>query len=340
MGNGERDDPDLADFLADLINAGWLSTSDRVQVLTGGISGVTALIETPKKSFVAKTARARLLVAEEWTADRARVLLEGRILGLLEGRLGPLRTPRLLDIDETHNIIAIEAFLPIPLTWKDALLGGVFDDSLLSSVAAAMAALHRLPLPTELPGFAAANATFHSLRVEAFYLRSAQRLPRHAGILRELAHDLDHPGVRRLVHGDLTPKNVVVLGPSQAAVVDFEDTHGGEAAFDVGQLAAHLCLKAARLPWPTDPAFATAAGSLAVAYESCGGPADLALAALHTGAVILARLVGASPVNYLTAARSRRLAEQLGDALLADGLTLPEVAGWFTNAASELSRTR
>ncbi len=88
------------------------------------------------------------------------------------------------------------------------------------------------------------------------------------------------------------------------------------------------------------PAFATAAGSLAVAYESCGGPADLALAALHTGAVILARLVGASPVNYLTAARSRRLAEQLGDALLADGLTLPEVAGWFTNAASELSRTR
>ncbi len=152
MGNGERDDPDLADFLADLINAGWLSTSDRVQVLTGGISGVTALIETPKKSFVAKTARARLLVAEEWTADRARVLLEGRILGLLEGRLGPLRTPRLLDIDETHNIIAIEAFLPIPLTWKDALLGGVFDDSLLSSVAAAMAALHRLPLPTELPG--------------------------------------------------------------------------------------------------------------------------------------------------------------------------------------------
>ena len=340
MTTGERDDPDLAGFLSALTEAGWLSASDRVRVLTGGISGVTALIETPKRSFVAKTARARLLVAEDWTADRARVLLEGRILGLLDGHLGPLRTPRLLDIDEPHNVIAIEAFLPIPPTWKDALLAGVLDESLLTAVAEAMATLHQMPVPSDLPGFAAANATFHSLRVEAFYLRSAQRLPRHAGILRELAHDLDHPGVRRLVHGDLTPKNVAVLGPSDAALVDFEDAHGGEAAFDVGQLAAHLCLKAARLPWPTDPAFAAAAGSLAVAYENSGGPADITLAALHTGAVILARLVGASPVNYLTTAGSRRLAERLGDALLADGLTLPEVAGWFADAASELSNTR
>lgn len=340
MTSGEREDSDLADFLAALTSAGWLATTDRVQVLTGGISGVTALIDTPTRSFVAKTARARLLVAEEWMADPARVLLEGRILGVLDGHLGPLRTPRLLDIDEPHNVIAIEAFLPIPPTWKDLLLRGVLDRSLLISVAAAMAALHELPLPAELPGFAAANATFHSLRVEAFYLRSAQRLPRHAGILRDLAHDLDHPGVRRLVHGDLTPKNVVVLGPSDAALVDFEDAHGGEAAFDVGQLAAHLCLKAARLPSPTDPAFATAAGALAAAYENSGGPADLTLAALHAGAVILARLVGASPVNYLTTVRSRRLAEQLGDALLADGLTLPEVAGWFADAASELSNTR
>ena len=340
MTTGESGDPDLAEFLASLRSAGWLTESDRVRVLTGGISGVTALVETPTRSFVAKTARARLLVAEEWTADRARVLLEGRILGLLNGQIGPLRTPRLLDIDELRNVIAIEAFLPIPPTWKDALLGGVLDESLLSSVAAAMAALHQLPLPTELPGFAAANATFHSLRVEAFYLRSAQRLPRHATILRELALDLDHPGVRRLVHGDLTPKNVVVLGPSDAALVDFEDAHGGEAAFDVGQLAAHLCLKAARLPWPTEPAFATAAGSLATAYKNSAGPADLALAALHTGAVIVARLVGASPVNYLTTARSRQLAERLGDALLADGLTLPEVGGWFAGAATELSNKR
>jgi ABC-type branched-subunit amino acid transport system permease subunit len=82
-------------------------------------------------------------------------------------------------------------------------------------------------------------------------------------------------------------------------------------AFDLNLTLQHLLLKACLIPalWP-------AARALARAYR---GPADPALAVRHTGAIMLARLWGKSPVEYLTAEPDRVAAAAIGGQALHGG---------------------
>jgi 5-methylthioribose kinase len=124
-----------------------------------------------------------------------------------------------------------------------------------------------------------------------------------------------------LVHGDLTPKNVLVTSDAPV-LLDWEVIHVGDPAFDLGMMGAHFMLKALYhgVNQTTHP-LVDAARGFWMAYD---GPADLGRSFRHTGGVMIARLYGKSPVEYLVDESSRRRALRIGTSALGGDITSVE----------------
>jgi thiamine kinase-like enzyme len=122
-----------------------------------------------------------------------------------------------------------------------------------------------------------------------------------------------------LVHGDFSPKNIL-LGPDGPVILDAECAWYGDPAFDLAFVLNHLLLKQV---WR--PALAAALGdmyaALVAAYRAhvAWEPAealDARTAALLPG-LLLARVDGKSPVEYLTADADRERVRAFARANLA-----------------------
>ena len=105
-----------------------------------------------------------------------------------------------------------------------------------------------------------------------------------------------------LVHGDFSPKNLLV-GPRGPVILDAECAWYGDPAFDMAFVLNHLLLKGAWRPaWRAR--YAAAFDALASAYFTrvCWEPATAVSArtAALLPALMLARIDGKSPVEYLT----------------------------------------
>jgi 5-methylthioribose kinase len=129
-----------------------------------------------------------------------------------------------------------------------------------------------------------------------------RRRAREIAAERELVRRIDAAGARyhasaiALVHGDVQPTNVLLTerGPK---LLDAEIAHLGDPAFDVGQLAGHLWLRAAARGAPEEAAPAVRA--LWEAYAAALGGAlavELADCLVYAGIEMLRRTLGAARV--------------------------------------------
>ena len=124
-------------------------------------------------------------------------------------------------------------------------------------------------------------------------------------------------GHRCLVHGDVSPKNILA-GPAGPVFLDAECAWYGEPAFDLAFCLNHLLLKCLWTPAARD-GFLACFDALAAAYLAgvrWEPPGALeARAARLLPALFLARVDGKSPVEYITAEaerdRVRRVARPL-----------------------------
>ena len=300
--------------LAALRAAGRLGPDSTVRRLSGGVSSFIAVVDEAGGAWVAKSARQRLDVQAEWLADPRRAQREGVILRALAGSLGPVRVPAVYRMHDAPPILELEWIGPPAASWKAELLAGRVDLAVVAALAAGMTVLHELAVPAELAGPDLADAEgaalFDSLRLDPYYRQVAADHPEHAAALAALIADCAAVRPPRLVHGDFTPKNVLVTNHAPV-LLDWEVIHGGDPAFDLGMLTAHLLLKSCLIP-----ALGPAARTLARSYR---GPADPALAVRHTGAIMLARLWGKSRVEYLTAEPDRAAAAAIGGRALHGG---------------------
>jgi Ser/Thr protein kinase RdoA (MazF antagonist) len=112
-----------------------------------------------------------------------------------------------------------------------------------------------------------------------------------------------------LVHGDFSPKNVLV-GDGRLWVIDLEVAHFGNGVFDVAFMLNHLLLKAIR-----SPADAGALRDCGVAFRNAVAPRDERDLLGHVGCLMLARVHGKSPAEYLDE-EGRAAAGALGESLL------------------------
>jgi len=279
--------------------------------LPGGVSSRVMLIERANgEAWVAKQSLAKLRVAVDWHSSPERIHREALGQRWLEQLTPPGSIAPLICEDHEHHLLMMQAVPEPHATWKSMLLGGQLSPSHFEQFGTLLGMLHREAANrTELPVLFDDTSFFESLRLEPYYTYSAAQAPEAAGFLNRL---IDDTRKRRLtlVHGDYSPKNILVHR-DQLVLLDHEVIHWGDPAFDVGFSLTHLLSKAHHLPHHR-AAFGEMAQQYWKAYrEALGDPPwahDLEIHAVrHTLACLLARCVGRSPLEYLNAnARTRQ----------------------------------
>ncbi|SKG67741.1 Putative aminoglycoside phosphotransferase [Mycobacteroides abscessus subsp. bolletii] len=269
--------------------------------LTGGVSSDLWLVESAGRSLCVKAALETLRVADDWHAPVRRNSAEYRWLAYT-GRLAAGHVPQLLAHDEAAGFFAMEYLPPerYPV-WKTELMAGRVERETARAVGDLMGRLHAVSASD--PGVPQAFSTdeiFAALRIEPYFETTARRNPISADRLRALAGRTASTR-RALVHGDLSPKNILV-GPHGPVLLDAECAWFGDPAFDPAFCLTHLLLKSVIRP-ESAAALRWAAEALLGAYlqHADWEPASDVEARVTTllPALLLARVDGASPVEYL-----------------------------------------
>lgn len=326
-------EPALDDFLTRhrLAEAG---ESRRWTPLTGGVSSDIWRVDLGSgRTLCVKRALARLKVAAEWKAPVSRNAFEWAWIRFASEVL-PEAVPLPLAHDEAAGLFAMGFLDPAEHpVWKQQLLAGQVDAGTASAVGHALAALHGASAHrADLAAAFDTGENFHALRLEPYLLATGRRHPDVAHVLADLARRTAGRHTA-LVHGDVSPKNILV-GPKGPVLLDAECAWYGDPAFDLAFCLNHLLLK--RLARPeSSRALHTAFGALVDAYF---GTASFeprhrleARAAQLLPALLLARVDGKSPVEYLNEepakAQVRRFALQR---IAGPGSSLRQIAtDWF-----------
>jgi aminoglycoside phosphotransferase (APT) family kinase protein len=268
--------------------------------LAGGVSSdLWRVVIHDGRSVCVKRARPRLRVEERWevSVDRNRFEVEWLRLA---ADIVPGFAPRIIHIDPTTSAFVMEDLSPSPV-WKDELRAGRVDVVIASELAARLVTLQAFTAADT--GCAArfpTDALFSALRIEPYLGRVAERHPELAPRLRALAERLASTHVA-LVHGDVSPKNVLVA-PNGPVLLDAECAWYGDPAFDLAFCVNHLLLKCRWCPGATVALLGAADTFIGTYLEGVSWePADdLARRAGELlPALLLARVDGRSPVEYL-----------------------------------------
>src|SRR5215471_19751606 len=92
----------------------------------------------------------------------------------------------------------------------------------------------------------ATDAIFHAIRLEPYLLATARAHPDRAAALERLAEVTARTKLT-LVHGDVSPKNILV-GPQGPVFIDAECAWFGDPAFDLAFCLNHMLLKCLWVP--------------------------------------------------------------------------------------------
>ncbi|MDM4761998.1 aminoglycoside phosphotransferase family protein [Galbitalea sp. SE-J8] len=290
----------------------------RIRELSGGVSNVVLAVEADGQRLVMKQSLERLRVEAEWLAPRRRILAEAAGLRVAAA-LDPASVPRVVDIDPETMLLVMEMAPEGTDDWKRKLMAGEIDADFARHVGRLVGRMHAetagAPLPRELTDDPAA---FEALRLDPYHEAVARALPELADAVRAVADRIRRERVC-LVHGDLSPKNVLVLpgGAPHAWLIDLEVAHRGDPAFDVAFMLTHLVMKAVHRRADRARYDAAADAFLAGYAEHRRIPDDDALLP-QLGCLLLARVVGKSPADYLSPPE-RDVVRALGAAAVTGG---------------------
>lgn len=290
--------------IVEVLKAGGFLSADaapQLESLTGGVSSDVFRLDTPNGPVCVKQALAKLRVSADWRAPVERSHYEVEWLKTARPLAGDA-VPQVLFEDQANNLFVMSFYDPATHSvWKSDLAEGRVDTTLAGQVGRMLAAIH-----AGCAGSAEIAAKFQT--IDLFEdLRLAPFLRHTAGVHPDLADRLvslaDRTAASRitLVHGDVSPKNIL-HGPNGPVLLDAECAWYGDPAFDLAFCSAHLLLKTVWKPPHAaaylDAFYALQRGYLpGVAWESTA--ALDARAAPLTAAILLARVDGKSPADYL-----------------------------------------
>src|SRR5271166_751781 len=308
----------------------------KITPLTGGVSSDISLVEAGGRRFCVKRALPRLKVAALWEAPVERNAAEAAFMRAV-ARWLPRAIPRVLGEDAEAGLFAMDYFASerFPL-WKPELLEGRVDQNFAAAVGRDLALIHSKSAgEPEMRTAFAHDETFEAIRIEPYLRATAQAHPALAARLDSLA-ETTLSTKRALVHGDVSPKNILV-GPDGPVFLDAECAWFGDPAFDVAFCLNHLLLKGAR-EGADKTRYLAAFAALAHAYLSRADwedrPGLEERAASLLPALFLARVDGKSPVEYLTRDSEREAVRRCAAPLIARPPTrLADVADAWSRTA-------
>lgn len=310
----------------------------QVLPLAGGVScDVWHVRVGDGPDMVVKRALPKLRVAADWRAPAERSGTEVDWFNLVAG-IDPRLVPEVLGEDRAHHMFAMEYLPPqtYPL-WKAELAAGRVDAVFAARVGGALAHIHATTANREDVAHDFAHDTqFHALRLEPYLLHSAKQNADVAARIRALANGI---GLARiaLMQGDISPKNILI-GPDGPVFLDAETACYGDPVFDLTFCLNHLLLKTVWHP-EHKTAYLESFTALSRAYldsVTWEEPEVLeARAAALLPALLLARMDGKSPVEYLTDTVDKAFVRAGANAMLKRApQTLEAVADYFADSSS------
>ena len=161
------------------------------------------------------------------------------------------------------------------------------------------------------------DAVFHSIRLEPYLEATARAHPALEAALLALSRDTLATRLA-LVHGDVSPKNILV-GAKGPVFLDAECAWFGDPAFDLAFCLNHLLLKCIWVPACADR-FLAAYDALKDAYLERVTWEQVDAIEQRTArllpALLLGRIDGKSPVEYIVAESDKAVVREVATTLI------------------------
>lgn len=268
--------------------------------LGGGVSNHVFRITWADDCLVLKQPLPNLAVEDDWPADIDRIHNEAAAARTYASVIAteklPARVPTVHYEDDVAHLIAIECAPAGAGSWKADLLRSEVDQSVAGTVGRVLGAVHTAATddPAVQERFAS-KRPFEQLRIDPYHRTTADR---HPDVAEQIMAEVDRiMGVdRTLVHGDYSPKNVL-LG-DVPWIIDFEVAHWGDPAFDVAFMSNHLFIKSVYNA-DSQAAYLDAADRFWTAYRETVPWTLESDVIAELGILMLARVDGKSPVEYV-----------------------------------------
>ncbi len=320
---------EVVQTIESLARMGLIARDERPALtrLTGGVSSLIVRADTERGTVCLKRALPKLRVAAEWRAPVERNSSEVGWMKIA-ALVVPGSVPAILGEDRVARAFAMAYLDPKSHpVWKTQLRDGIAEVSAAQSVATNLVAIHNATARNDDMARAFANdTTFHSIRLEPYFAAAAHRHADSAHALHRLIDVTAHTKLA-LVHGDVSPKNILI-GPQQPIFLDAECAWYGDPAFDLAFCLTHLLLKCVWRPHTTRAFLqcfdALAATYLAAVHWEPSTRLESRAVALLAG-MLLARIDGKSPVEYITEEGERERVRRFAKHALALPLRLVEL---------------
>lgn len=268
--------------------------------LEGGVSSDIYLVADVRNTYVVKQALPKLQVEDDWYADVSRNETEQHFIDYLNSFV-PKAVPRIVYSDADNRFFVMEYLDDSFENWKKQLLRGKFEMAAAEGAAELLAKIHLHSWHNE-EARQSFNTTpnFRSLRIEPYLITTGDRHPELKNLFYDEAERLqDHR--EALVHGDFSPKNIMIR-PGRLVILDHEVAWYGDPAFDVAFLLNHLYLKML-VHNRRQNSIQDLTGVVWDCYFKKMGNEKLQQMETRTGRLLamlmLARVDGKSPVEYL-----------------------------------------
>ncbi len=327
------------DYLASrgLVNASDVASAE---LLGWGISNTLVKVRTAHGCLVVKQSLAHLRVKEDWPADRRRIYQEKACIDVLGRILEPGDFPAALYEDRENFLFVMSCAPEESVYWKDRLLAGRVDHRVARKAGEILGRIHASTYElSDIREQFADQEYFVQLRIDPYHRAVARVHP-------DVAEVIDREAERMLgqrcclVHGDYSPKNILVTA-RRPFLLDFEVAHYGNPAFDLAFMLSHLFLKSIFNGQRRKQYFQAVdqfwrgyygAAGLAISDYNVGRGAtpasrapdssilDLNILETDTikqlGCLMLARIDGKSPVEYITSPKMKDLVRSIAKRLL------------------------
>jgi aminoglycoside phosphotransferase (APT) family kinase protein len=300
----------------------------RLTPLSGGVSCEIYLVEDGAERFVVKRALAKLNVKADWYADIIRNRHEWEYIRYVANFL-PAAVPALRQCSATDNYFAMEYLNGGFSNWKRLLLAGKTDLEHASRAGKILGQIHKYSTgDSEALRLFDTTQNFFQLRIEPYLMVTGAKHPAlRPQFEAEAARLAD---VREcLVHGDFSPKNILVSS-ERMVLLDCEVAWYGEPAFDIAFLLNHFFLKSL-LHAPREVCLRQMIEKFWSEYQNVRpSPETESRVGRLLLMLMLARVDGKSPAEYLDTTRQLFIRDFVSTELPKEKFSLRHIAdAWF-----------
>ena len=282
--------------------------------LSGGVASDIWRIDTASGPVCVKRALEKLKVEADWRVPVERNANEVAWMEFAR-EIVPDAVPALRGHDPSSGLFVMDYLDPATHpVWKDELHAGRADPAFAAQVGDALGRIHAGTVGKKaIAARIQSDEIFYAIRLESYLEATARTHPQHEVILRDLVRTTARTKLA-LVHGDVSPKNILV-GPNGPVFLDAECAWYGDPAFDVAFCLNHMLLKCLWVP-ERAAAFLACFDALAKAYRrhvdwEPREDFEKRAARLLPG-LFLARADGKSPAEYLCEVDKTRIRRMAG----------------------------